>query len=169
MQLILVRHAIALDREAFLNKTGLDDSLRPLSVKGRKKMQKIALELQSWIKSVDLIVTSPYLRARQTAELLSEIFINTKLIESAELVPHGHPDLFVKWLRSHGKNHKKIMMVGHEPQLSSFASYLMAGKSASTLVLKKSGVACLHVPDWDELDMCTAQLLWLVQPRQIVD
>lgn len=169
MQLILVRHAIALDREDFARKTGLDDSFRPLSLKGRKKMFKIASQLKRWVTRVDLMVSSPYVRAQQTSEILLKFYAKTKLVKSAELVPHSDPVLFLRWLRAHGKNNQIIMLVGHEPQLSTFASYLMSGKKQTTLALKKSGMACLRVPSWVEIEEGTAELEWLVQPRQLLE
>lgn len=167
MQLILIRHAIAQDRAEFSQKTKLEDSLRPLTLKGRKKMQKIAMQLRDWIQDVDLIVSSPYTRAKQTADIVSQIFMDKKIVEASELVPQSPPNMFLKWLKAHGKNNRKIIIVGHEPQLSAFASYLMTGKEESIFVLKKSGIACLHVDSWTELSSDTAHMLWLLQPKQI--
>lgn len=128
-------------------------------------MQKVAIRLQDLIGPVDLIVSSPYLRARQTAEILSQIFFETKVIEAPELVPHSPPQAFVRWLKAHGREHKSMMVVGHEPALSLLASHLLAGANESILELKKSGVACLETPDAEELGPSTAELRWLVQPK----
>lgn len=164
MELYLVRHAIAEDREDFA-KTNKDDSLRPLTPKGRKKMQKVALGLRELIGGADLIVSSPFVRARQTAEILSQFFFDTKVVEAAELVPQSPPAAFLRWLKAHGRESHALMAVGHEPQLSVFASYLLTGQGEPVLSLKKSGVLCLEVESFDELAPGSAELKWLVPPK----
>lgn len=166
MQLILVRHGLAQDREEFAQRTNLEDSFRPLTLKGRKKMMRISRELKSWLGEVDLIVASPYARAKQTAEVLLEEFGQRKIREASELVPHSPPNMFLQWLKAHGKTYKKIIAVGHEPQMSAFASYLMTGSSEPILMLKKSGVACLQLSSWTDLLPGEAELIWLLQPKQ---
>lgn len=167
MQLILIRHGIAQDRKEFAEATNLEDSFRPLTLKGRKKMQKIALELKAWVPNSDLIVSSPYLRAKQTAKIVGRVFNREHIKEASELVPHCPPNMFLQWLRAHGKSHQTIIAVGHEPQMSALASYLMTGKTESILMLKKSGLACLQFSSWADLEPGVAELVWLIQPRQI--
>ncbi|MBX2988921.1 MAG: phosphohistidine phosphatase SixA [Bdellovibrionaceae bacterium] len=164
MELYLIRHAVAEDREEFARRSQ-DDSLRPLTVKGRKKMQKVAIRLRDQVGDVDLIVTSPYLRARQTAEILSQMFFETKIIEAPELVPHGPPQAFVRWMKAHARDLQSVAVVGHEPQLSLLASYLLAGAEESLIAMKKSGIACLETVDVEELGPSTAELSWLVPPK----
>ncbi len=166
MELILVRHAIAEEREVFAKKNQ-DDHLRPLTLKGRKKMQKMAMALTDWVGDVDLIVSSPYVRARQTAEILSQIFFETPVVEASELVPQSPSNAFLKWLKLHAREHKKVIAVGHEPQLSCFASFLTAGKSASFMQLKKGGALCLELESFAQAQVESAQLLWLLPPKFI--
>lgn len=128
-------------------------------------MQKVAVRLRDLIGGTDLIVSSPYVRARQTAEILSQFFFETKVIEAAELVPQGPPAAFVRWLKAHGRDHQSVMAVGHEPQLSVFASYLLSGQNESILELKKSGVACLEVESFGDLGPASAELKWLLPPK----
>lgn len=132
-------------------------------------MQKVAIRLQDLIGAVDLIVSSPYVRARQTAEVLSQILFETKIVEAPELVPQGPPASFLKWLKAHARDLKSVMVVGHEPQLSVFASYLLCGVQESILEMKKSGAACLELGPLSEVEAGTAELLWLVPPRIWVD
>jgi phosphohistidine phosphatase len=106
MFLYIVRHAIAEEREEFAKKK-LEDSLRPLTIKGKKRMQKIISKLKTELKELDLVVTSPFVRAKQTAVLISDMVGKPKVIESAELVPHAAPQAFVRWLKSEGKSKKK--------------------------------------------------------------
>lgn len=168
MELIIIRHGVAADREDFAKK-GLEDHLRPLTLKGRKRMQKVCVRLLDFVKDVDLIVSSPLTRARQTAEIVSQIFFETKVIEAPELVPHSPPQAFLKWLRIQGRSCRRIVVVGHEPQLSSFASYLLTGKAESFIDLKKSGVIALELESFASAEAGTAQLLYAMPSKFLAD
>ncbi len=168
MQIIVVRHAVAEDRESFEKKNS-EDHLRPLTEKGRRRMIKVAQRVRDWVEDIDLIVSSPYLRAKQTADILSEIYSGIKIVEAPELVPQSPPLAFIKWLRAHGRNLKQIIIVGHEPHLSSLVSCLLSGGEEAFIELKKSGVACLEIESFHELAPGHAQLNWLIQPRLIGD
>lgn len=168
MQLILVRHALAQDRDDFASKGGKEDSLRPLTFKGRKKMLKMARHLRLWFDDVDLIVSSPYIRALQTAEILSRSF-RRKITEASELVPHSSPELFVRWLKSLKEDPQRVVIVGHEPQLSLFATYLLVGSQMHPLFqLKKSGALCLGLKSLHDIAPASAELLWLIPPKLVV-
>lgn len=168
MELILMRHGLAEEREEFAKKNP-EDSLRPLTAKGRRRTQKVAMQLRDWIEDLDLIVTSPFTRARQTADLVSQVFTDVPVAEAAELVPSSLPQTFKRWLRFHGEEHKRIMAVGHDPQLSVLASFLMANQLEPLLEIKKSGLLCLKIGSFKNIAPGTAKLLWLVQPRQMVE
>lgn len=164
MELILIRHGLAEDRVEFAKKN-LDDQLRPLTLKGRKRLQKICVRLQDFIGELDLIVSSPLTRARQTAEIVAQIYFETKVVEAPELVPQGPPQAFLKWLRVQGKHSQRIVVVGHEPQLSNFISYLLAGKTDSFIDLKKGGVVCLRMESFAQAQPESAELLWAIPPK----
>ena len=168
MEIIIIRHGIAEDRSEF-SKRGLEDSLRPLTLKGRKKMQKICVRLLDHIKELDVIVSSPYTRARQTAEILSQIYFETKVIEAPELVPQSAPLAFLKWIRTQGRHYRRIVVVGHEPQLSAFASYMLNGKESSFIDLKKGGVIGLELESFANAEAGHAQLLYSIPPRFLID
>lgn len=167
MDLILLRHGLAEDKTEFAKKN-LEDHLRPLTLKGRRRTQQVCMEMRTWIKEVDLIVSSPFTRARQTAEIASQIYMEAKVIESAELVPSSPPEAFCRWLNAHGDQHKKIIATGHEPHLSTFASYMLTGQAKSFLELKKSGILCLRFESFSSATPKSAELLWLVQPKLVV-
>ncbi|MGZ3775504.1 MAG: phosphohistidine phosphatase SixA [Pseudobdellovibrionaceae bacterium] len=165
MELIIIRHASAEVREEFAQK-GLEDQFRPLTMKGRKRMQKVCVALRDHVKSLDVIVSSPFTRARQTAEIISQIYFETKVIEAPELVPHSPPQAFLKWLRTEGRNYKRIAVVGHEPQLSTFASYLLTGKPSQSFInLKKGGVLALGTESFVDIQIGKAELLYLMPPK----
>jgi len=168
VELIIIRHAVAEEREEF-KKKGLEDHLRPLTLKGRKKMQKVCVELREFVKELDLIVSSPLTRARQTAEIVSQIYFETKVVEAPELVPHSPPPAFLKWMRTQIKNQRRIAIVGHEPHLSSFASYMLAGKTESFIDLKKSGIIALELESLTHAEPGSAQLLFSIPPKFLVD
>lgn len=168
MEIVIIRHAVAEEREAFAKKSS-EDSLRPLTLKGRKRMQKVAVRLQDFVKDFDMIVTSPYTRARQTAEILSQIYFETPVIEAPELVPQSPPQAFVKWLRVQAKQARRVAVVGHEPHLSAFASYLLAGKVESFIELKKSGIIGIEVESFAQVEQGVGQLLYMIPPKFLTD
>lgn len=168
MELVIIRHAVAEEREDFAKK-GLEDQFRPLTLKGRKRMQKVCFQLKDFIKDVDVIVTSPFTRARQTAEIISQIYFEKKVLEAPELVPQSPPQAFLKWLRVQGKSFKRIAIVGHEPHLSSFASFMLTGRPESFIDLKKSGVIVLEVESFASAEAGSAQLLALAPPKLFAD
>ena len=158
MKLYLVRHAIAEDSAGYE-----DDSLRPLTEKGREKMKRIAAALKDLGVAPDMIVSSPYVRASQTAAILAkELKYTEELAYSDSLVPMGEPDDMI------GEINEKytvdeLMLVGHEPSLSALASVLLAGNADIAIDLKKGGVCCLSVDDlhYDR----KAVLEWLITPK----
>jgi len=158
MKLYLVRHAIA---EALTNQE--DDSLRLLTEKGREKMKRIAQALEELGVQPDLIVSSPYIRASQTASILAkELNYKEELAYSDFLMPMAEPDDMI------GEINEKfsvdeLMLVGHEPNLSSLVSVLLAGNPDLSINFKKGGVCCLSVDDlhYDR----KATLEWLVTPK----
>ena len=163
MTLIIIRHALAEDREDFAKKNK-DDSLRPLTIKGKKRMEDVLDEMSSFLESLELIVTSPYVRAKQSAQIV-QVKTKAKIVEAAELVPHSPPQAFVKWIKSQAIDKKVIAAVGHEPQLSLLISYLLAGKNESFIELKKSGMVCLEIASAAEIETTKVRLNWLVSPK----
>jgi phosphohistidine phosphatase len=164
MRLILVRHAMAEDREEFFKKN-IEDHLRPLTLKGKKKMLKVALEFSDLIGQVDHIITSPFLRAKETANILHEVFPAASIVEAAELVPQSPPQSFLKWLRSFQGSFQTMMAVGHEPQLSVFASFLLTGEAVSRIDFKKSGMVCFEFESTEDLMQRHIRLRWMVHPK----
>lgn len=128
-------------------------------------MEKVALKIREELRETDLIVTSPYVRAVQTAEILSKILLNIRTVESPELVPHSPPAAFLKWLNAHGRPYKKIIAVGHDPHLSCFLSHLLTNTNESFIELKKSGIACVEFESFAELSPKRATLKWLITPK----
>jgi phosphohistidine phosphatase len=136
MQLLVIRHAIAEDREKFAE-SGEPDDERPLTRKGIRRMKQVAKGLAAAGGSIDVLATSPLKRAVQTAEIVADEFGlgGPEVIPS--LVPGASFDEFSKWAESLGEV-KTVAVVGHEPHLSGLIGWLAGGQ-----VEMKKGGACL--------------------------
>ena len=160
MHCYLIRHAIAEDRASF---AGPDDALRPLTDKGIERMRRQADALARFCAGPAVIWTSPYRRARQTADILAAA-LGIDRIESDEvLAPSGTPAKVADRLAAFDGEH--IMLVGHEPNLGILASYLLtADGTAVNFVIKKGSALALEL---DRKAAGIARLLWMMTPAQL--
>lgn len=166
MKLILFRHGLAVEREISLAGPK-DDSLRPLVEKGRERSRKMAKALSELIGDVDLIVTSPLLRAVQTTEIVCGLIKAQKVVEISELVPEAPPQAFARWLQASAARATSVIAIGHEPQLSAFASWVLAGRNESFIELKKSGFISLEIESFDSIGPNVAELKAVVAPKML--
>jgi len=162
MNLYIIRHAIAVDEGT----TEFEDSQRPLTDKGRRKMRQIAKRLRALGVEFDLILSSPYLRAQETAEILEDMFkMKKKIVFSESLVPESEPEKVISEINeSHPVN--SIALVGHEPHLSSLIGLLTAGNPNIDITLKKGGVCHLTADDLHHAHRATLE--WLLTPGILV-
>lgn len=164
MKALLLRHAIAADRAAFAA-SGKEDRLRPLTEEGRRKMRKIADALASLLPEISLIVTSPCLRALESAEILARACPERPVVsELAELAPGGASAALLKFLQTQ-KSLPAVTFVGHEPGLSQFAGWLLSGREKSFLELRKGGACLLEFAG--RLAPGNATLLWHLTAAQL--
>ena len=163
MNLYIVRHAIAMQR---CTPGYEDDSQRPLTDPGRKKMKKIAKRLSGLNLELDTILSSPYVRARDTAKILAKEFGGKDRIAlSDNLIPPGNFDKLIQEI--HEKyDVSSLALVGHEPMLSSLISWLTTGNTDVRLALKKGGVAYLSSDNLYQDGRAT--LAWLLTPALVV-
>ena len=140
MRLLVVRHAIAEDREAFA-RTHHDDSTRPLTPEGRRKMERAALGLKELLPELDLLAASTYKRAIETAEIVAQAYDGLTVERVTELAPGTGADRAVAWLMGR-QARGTVAIVGHEPDLSQLVCTLLAGANRPFLELRK-GAACL--------------------------
>ena len=161
MQLLIVRHAIAEERETWAPR---DDSLRPLTADGKKKMKESAKGLRALVPKLDVLATSPLTRAMQTAQILSKVYDRSGPAVAEVLSPGQRPAAIVAWLRTQSA-HKTVAVVGHEPGLGSLATWLCAGIERSFLDLGKGG-ACL-VELAERIEAGEAMLAWVLRPSQL--
>jgi phosphohistidine phosphatase len=165
MDIYIIRHAIAVDEGI----AGFeDDSQRPLTDKGRKKMRQIAKGLRALGVEFDLILSSPYIRARETAEILAEVFkMKKKIAFSESLIPMADPQLLIPELNEK-YSFNSIALVGHEPHLSSLIGLLTTENTKLDITLKKGGVCYLAADDLHHDDH-RATLEWLLTPGILVE
>ena len=161
MKLILFRHGLAVEHDDYI-KTNQDDSLRPLVLKGKRRTMTMAKHLQSRIGSVDMIVSSPYVRAKQTAEILKRVLQPKKYFECVELIPSAPPMAFASWLRANAALATKIIVVGHAPQLNTFASWSLSGQLENFIDIKKSGMLGLEIENFQNYVSGQAELKFLL-------
>lgn len=162
-QLYLIRHGLAGDFGDYA-----DDNLRPLTKEGQEKTRQVARRLSQLHLRFDLIVTSPLVRAKQTADILLEMGLATHLEESRDLAPGGRFEDWLTWLADwQQSNQPTLALVGHEPTLSHWAEHLIWGDATGRLVLKKAGVIGLTVPESGN-PVGNSELFWLTPPRLLL-
>lgn len=164
MNLLVIRHAIAEDRDVWAQ-TGAPDDQRPLTDEGRKKMRRAARGLREIVPKIDLLATSPYTRAVQTAEIVAKRYGDVAVVVTEELIPERSPHTLLEWLKKLD-DIDTAAVVGHEPHLSGLVSYLLTGRQeAVTHDLKKGGTVMLSFNS--ALEAGAAALLWAVTPGQL--
>lgn len=142
-ELIIIRHALARGRDP---KRWADDRKRPLSPKGRKQFRAIARGLGGSLPAMDLILTSPLERAKQTASILTRETGWPKAKACAALEPAEDPAALLARIRK--SKASRIAVVGHEPHLSHLVGVCIAGKSSTVhLEMKKGGAAIVVFPE----------------------
>ena len=163
MELYLLRHGLAVERGA---RGFPDDAARPLTPKGRRQLRKISAAMKQLAPKVDLILSSPFARAQQTAEIVAaEMKLKKRLKLSNALAPGGAAALLLRQLERAKPAPKKILLVGHEPDLSRLISLLVAGNLQLQLDLKK-GALCKLDAEKLRPGKC-ATLAWLLTPKQM--
>lgn len=156
MRVLVVRHAIAEEPDP---SRWPDDSKRPLTDKGERRFAEVAGALARIPDAPDVIITSPFARARRTAELLVEHTGWEPLVTDEALASGARPDRIANLLgRSH---HEYAVIVGHEPDLGRFVVWSI-GATPGSITLKKGGAALLED---HELRAGGARLAWLLPPK----
>lgn len=162
LTVVLIRHAIAEDRDDFA-RTGKSDDLRPLTDKGRKRMQKAARGLRRVVPELDRLFSSPLVRARQTAEIVSEAFGGPE-VESLEAAATGDGNELLGVLRA-AEPGTTIAVVGHEPINGNWTGWLLTGAAAEFIAYKKGEACALSFAG--AVRPGAAVLLWKIRPRQL--
>lgn len=157
--LYLVRHAIAGER----GPEWPDDAKRPLTPRGIVRMKRQVAGLRKLGVEIELVLTSPLVRARQTAQILvAGLEPAPKCRELSVLAPGYSPSKVVSALEAE-KSFRSIALVGHEPGLGELAAWLLGARTPP--MFKKGGVMRIDVPKLPPEK--TGRLVWLATPRML--
>jgi phosphohistidine phosphatase len=156
--LFLVRHGLAAER----GEEWPDDSKRPLTSKGMARMREIAAGLRELDVEIDLVLTSPLVRAKQTAELLVQgLKPSPALVVSSVFAPGVAPARAAEALDF--RKVRTLAVVGHEPDLGQLAAWLIGAKAP--LPFKKGGICRIDFPA--SAAHGAGQLIWLATPKML--
>ena len=165
MDLYVLRHGLAEDRGSAEYS---NDGERPLTAKGVRRMVRQVRGLRSMGLSIDVIISSPLLRAAQTAEIVHEgLQVPGRLVTSNALAPGGSSSQLVSHLVTGYSSTDDVMVVGHEPYLSSLISVLTTGDPEPVVRLRKGGLCKLRLPA-PRYSRC-GWIEWSMTPRQMVN
>jgi phosphohistidine phosphatase len=139
MDIYILRHGVAEEPQ-----TGQPDTERALTPDGRKKLRNVLRTAASAGVAPSLILTSPYKRALQTAQLAAEILdYKGELLRTKSLEPGSTPKAVWDEIRVH-KDEAQILLAGHEPLFSRLLAYLL-GSPNLQVEFKKGAVACVEL------------------------
>ena len=163
VEIYLIRHGIAAERGTYA-----DDEQRPLTDRGISKTTKVA---KSLVKKVnfELILTSPLIRAYQTAEILKQEGLSQTVQTFLPLKPDGNIEEWFEWLQVDANKQKyhSLALVGHQPDLGNWAEILIWGKVKGQIALKKAGIIGITIPEI-EPPISNSILFLLSAPKWIV-
>jgi phosphohistidine phosphatase len=163
MQLLVIRHAIAQTREEF---AGDDDALRPLTKDGLRQMRRGAKGLRRIVGDLDVLGSSPFLRAIQTADIVAREFPGVEVTPVKALEPESALPAFITWLWKQ-RDAELVAVVGHEPHLGTLITWLLTGIEEPRVPLKKGGACLLHFPALPRKGDATLQ--WALTPALLRD
>ena len=158
LELCFFRHGIAVDRE---DPSVTSDAERPLTEEGTRKTREAAAGLKRLDAGYDRILTSPWLRAKQTAAIVAEVLALPTPLELPELAGDRTPEELVNALVH--QHSRRTVLVGHEPLLSATIVHLLGGEWR--LELKKSGACAIELDSLPPRKPAT--LLWHLTSRQL--
>jgi phosphohistidine phosphatase len=164
MDLLFIRHGRA-QKPDDADRAAKSDAGRKLTGVGRARMKRAARGLRRLAPDVDLLWTSPYVRAVQTAELVARRYRGLEPAEQSELRPSQRPGALLDLLLAQAELPATVAVVGHEPHLSRTVSWLLSGRPGLLVELKKGG-ACLVRFDGPP-SAGKGKLLWLMSGRQL--
>ena len=159
MNLYILRHGIAAERGGEYS----DDNMRPLTRKGIRRMRREAKGMSAIGIAPDLIISSTLVRAVQTAEIVQQgLSAPPQMITTHALVPEAHPSQILQELAASHSSLSSVMVVGHEPHMSSLVSYILTGEISWLIDLKKGALCSIDLSPSGR-----GQLLWALAPRQL--
>lgn len=161
-KLYIIRHGIAGERL----EDEKEDELRSLTKKGKKEFKAISKELRDLDVRFDEVISSPLIRALETAEIAHKYCSDSNKIVVSELLrPDGSYTPLIQYLNKL-KAKGSVAIVGHEPFLSIFASYCLTNTKDPIINLKKGGVLALEIDKM--IKPGNSKLLWLLEPKFMI-
>ncbi|MDQ6781344.1 MAG: phosphohistidine phosphatase SixA [Candidatus Eremiobacteraeota bacterium] len=159
MELYLLRHGLAYERDP---KKYPDDRLRPLTIEGVEKIREIVRGMLKLGVEFDAILDSGYTRARQTAEAVTDAYrIDSRDIRAVPaLEPEHDPAELIPVLDS-VKDARRVLFVGHEPQLGKAVRFLTC-RDGLTVDFKKGALCRI---DFETVKKGAGKLTWLLPPK----
>ena len=160
MRLYILRHGIAEERGP-----GGDDAKRALTKEGVDELRQVMRAARHAKVNPELIITSPYVRAVQTAKVAAQVLGHMQpLVESEALVPSSTPQQVWEEVRIH-KAAPELMIVGHDPLFSHIIGHLLGAPSAQ-VDMKKGALARIDFESFGVQPRGT--LKWLIHPKLVV-
>ena len=160
VDLYLLRHGKAEDAGA-----GRSDSDRRLTMKGRHEITGIAAWIESQDLSFDLIAASPLVRAQETAAIVADTLgVPERLMAWKVLVPGGDPDTVCREIDTYA-GADSILLVGHEPLLSSLIGRIICGDENAGIAMTKGALA--KIRDYSFCQRPSGELHWLLTAKQM--
>jgi phosphohistidine phosphatase len=157
-ELYIMRHGIAEDRGAGVP----DDASRALTPEGKEKMREIAAGLDRIEVKLNWVVSSPLVRAHQTARIVAETLSSKPPLElCAALEPGGSPEKLAAFLSQHPER-RSVMVVGHEPDLGELAARLIGAGRSAIMPFKKGGCCLITFADFPIKSQ--GRLMWWITP-----
>src|SRR5256885_2215832 len=158
-ELYLIRHGVAEER----GDAWPDDTKRPLSEAGIERMRKAARGLARLDVSIDVVLTSPLVRARQIADIVASALDPRPALATIDsLAPEGTYAALMADLEKHGRK-GRLALVGHEPGIGELAARLIG--SRHSFEFKKGAVCRIDV---DEIPPAgPGDLRWMMSPRML--
>ncbi len=164
MELYLLRHGVAVRRgtPGYAN-----DRTRPLTPEGRRRLVSVTLGLRRLGLDFNAIFSSPYVRARETAEVVARgLGMERHVATSPLLAPDADRSRLLAEIETMVKRESaRVLLVGHEPDLSRLASILVFGDDGGFIKVRKGGLIKLTVDAWQRGRR--AQLEFCLTPEQL--
>ena len=158
MKVYLIRHGIAEERYTFAQ-TGRPDTERPLTTKGKERMHRITEQFAEHESKIDLFLQSPLKRSQQTVDILKKYFKDSKTKTTPHLAPGFSARMLFQCLKENFDK-DSIALVGHEPDMGQFLSWLIFQQASDSFPMKRGGIAKL---DLYEDNSC--YLKWFLRPK----
>ncbi len=162
MELYFIRHAIAVDR---MDPSLKSDAERWLTDEGIQKMEKAAQGLKRIVPDLDIIFTSPYVRACQTADIVAGVYEEQPLIEEVDFLAPGADYEVILEIIQQNPQYARVGFTGHEPDFSQIISTLVTGAGVSDIEMKKGAVCRVDV--FGNPVRGSGVLVWLLPPKAL--